>query len=62
MQVMEQALQQKEFKDFLVGLALGWIMEKGGGGLDAVKWTESKLRGNYKGKVPVMQVGLGFRV
>lgn len=54
-QVMEQASQQKEFKEFLVGLALGWIMEKGGGGLEATKWTESKLRGNYKGKVPVMQ-------
>ncbi len=55
-EVMEQALQQKEFKEFLIGLALGWIMEKSGGGLDTKSWTISKIRGNYKGKAPVMQV------
>ena len=41
----------KEFKDFLVGLGMGWVMEKGGGGLDMKNFTEVKLRNNYKGKV-----------
>eukprot|EP00960_Hanusia_phi_P050672 760348-Hanusia_phi.AAC.10 len=55
MQVIEQALHAKEFKEFLVGLGMGWVMEKGGGGLDIQKWNEVKLRGNYKGKFPVIQ-------
>ena len=54
--VMQQALHAKEFKDFLVGLGMGWVMEKGGGGLDVQNHTEVKLRGNYKGKFPAMQV------
>lgn len=55
-EVMDQALHAKEFKDFLVGLGMGWVMEKGGGGLDVKNFTEVKLRGNYKGKFPAMQV------
>ena len=55
-EVMDQALHAKEFKDFLVGLGMGWVMEKGGGGLDIKNFTEVKLRGNYKGKFPAMQV------
>lgn len=55
-EVMDQALHAKEFKDFLVGLGMGWVMEKGGGGLDIKNYTEAKLRGNYKGKFPAMQV------
>ena len=50
-EVMDQALHAKEFKDFLVGLGMGWVMEKGGGGLDMKNFTEVKLRNNYKGKV-----------
>lgn len=53
---MDQALHSKEFKEFLVGLGMGWVMEKGGGGLDVKNWTTVKLRGNYKGKFPAMQV------
>lgn len=30
-------------------------MEKGGGGLDIQKWNEVKVRGNYKGRFPVIQ-------
>ena len=55
-EVMDQAQHAKEFKDFLVGLGMGWVMEKGGGGLDVKNFTEVKLRGNYKGKFPAMQV------
>jgi len=55
-EVMDQALHAKEFKDFLVGLGMGWVMEKGGGGLDVKNNCEVKLRGNYKGKFPAMQV------
>ena len=54
--VMEQALLNRELKEFLVGLAMSWIMEKEGGGLDTNCHSEIKLRGNYKGKAPVMQV------
>lgn len=50
-----QALLRKELKEFLIGLAMSWIMEKEGGGLDAKAVTTVKLRGNYKGKAPVMQ-------
>ena len=34
---------------------MSWIMEKEGGGLDVKAVTAVKLRGNYKGKAPVMQ-------
>jgi len=54
-EVMDQALHAKEFKEFLVGLGMGWVMEKGGGGLDVKNYTEVKLRNNYKGKFPAMQ-------
>ena len=54
-EVMDQALHAKDFKDFLVGLGMGWVMEKGGGGLDVKNYTEVKLRNNYKGKFPAMQ-------
>ena len=52
---IRQALLSKDLKDFLIGLAMSWIMEKEGGGLDAKAVTTVKLRGNYKGKAPVMQ-------
>jgi uncharacterized membrane protein YgcG len=54
-EVMEQAQHAKEFKEFLVSLGMSWVMEKGGGGLDVKNHSEVKLRGNYKGKFPVMQ-------
>jgi hypothetical protein len=54
-EVVDQATHSEEFKSFLIGLGLGWVMEKSGGGLDTKNFNLVKLRGNYKGKFPVMQ-------
>ena len=55
-EVMDQAINSSEFKEFLIGLGLGWVMEKSGGGLDVTTYNLVKLRGNYKGNFPAMQV------